>query len=143
MIKKILLSAMLMLTCVGIAKAEGEGQTQQLTIFSPLSPNDYSSYVPLYGYDANRYQKCEIIYPADSLNDLIGKSISQMDFYLQTKASAEWNATMSLPQVSERHIKPQTTSHKFQAMSGSPSSVGSVVASRMRKACISRMAKRS
>lgn len=94
MIKKILLLAILMLTWVGTVKAEGGVQTQTLTLFE--STTEYTAYIPLYGYDANRYQKCEMIYPAEYLNDLKGKSISQMVFYLQTKATIAWNATFEV-----------------------------------------------
>lgn len=96
MIERLLISVMLMLTWMGTTKAEGEGQTQKLTVFNPINTTDYSSYVPLYGNEAHRYQKCEIIYPADSLKDLIGKSISQMDFYLHTKAAIAWDATFKV-----------------------------------------------
>ena len=102
--KRILLSIFLLLTCMGAATFAGtpvthaQGQQQKLTVFSsPASPNEvFSTYVPLYGYDAHRYQKCEIIYPANSLEDLKGKSISQMDFYLYVKATKEWGATFKV-----------------------------------------------
>ena len=102
--KRILLSIFLLLTCMGAATFAGtpvthaQGQQQKLTVFSsPASPNEvFSTYVPLYGYDAHRYQKCEIIYPANSLEDLKGKSISQMDFYLYVKATEEWGATFKV-----------------------------------------------
>ena len=101
--KRLLLSLFFLLTWMGSAiladtpVSNGQGQQQTLTVFSPSNPAyDYSSYVPLHGYDANRFQKCEIIYPANSLIDLKGKRISQMDFYLQTKATIEWNATFKV-----------------------------------------------
>ena len=85
-------------TFAGTPVTHAQGQQQKLTVFSsPASPNEvFSTYVPLYGYDAHRYQKCEIIYPANSLEDLKGKSISQMDFYLYVKATKEWGATFKV-----------------------------------------------
>ncbi len=102
--KRILLSLFFLLTWMGSAiladtpVTNAQGQQQKLTVFSsPASPNEvFSTYVPLYGYDAHRYQKCEIIYPANSLEDLKGKSISQMDFYLYVKATKEWGATFKV-----------------------------------------------
>ena len=87
---------MLMLTWMGTAMAVEEGQPQTLTLFE--STADYTAYIPLYGYDADRYQKCEFIYPAEYLNDLKGKSISQMDFYVHKDyiASGDWNATFQV-----------------------------------------------
>ena len=94
MIKKLLLSAMLMLTCVGIAKAEGEGQSQQLTVFD--SGNKTSQYVPVWGYSTDNYQKCEMIYPAENLDSMAFTSISRMDFYTSTPASNAWTATFQV-----------------------------------------------
>ena len=94
MIKKLLLSAMLMLTCVGIAKAEGEGQSQQLTVFDAC--NTSNEYVPVWGYSTDSYQKCEMIYPAENLNTMAFTSISRMDFYTSTPASKAWTATFQV-----------------------------------------------
>lgn len=114
MIERLLISVMLMLTWMGTAKAEGEEQTQTLTVFAPTNYDlDYSLYVPLYGYYADDYQKCEIIYPAENLNDLKGKTVSQMDFYLQTIASAEWenaNFKVYLKEVSQSNFPSDSPS---------------------------------
>ena len=93
--EKILLTVMLLLAWAGNAKAEGEGQTQKLTVFS--SPDWSSKYVPVVGNDADMYQKHEMIYPADYLQDMENCNISQMDFYTSdTKAQKVWTATFKV-----------------------------------------------
>ena len=100
--KRILLSLFFLLTWMGSAiladtpVTNGQGQTQKLTVFS--SPDWSSSkYVPVVGYDANMYQKHEMIYPADYLQDMENCNISQMDFYTSdTKAQKVWTATFKV-----------------------------------------------
>ncbi len=100
--KRILLSLFFLLTWMGSATladtpvTNGQGQTQKLTVFS--SPDWSSSkYVPVVGYDANMYQKHEMIYPADYLQDMENCNISQMDFYTSdTKAQKVWTATFKV-----------------------------------------------
>ena len=90
MIERLLISVMLMLTWMGTAKAEGEGQTQTLTVFDSDISNPY---VPVWGDYAHRYQKCEMIYPAENLNTMAFTSISRMDFYTsENRAKTVWNA---------------------------------------------------
>ena len=81
---------MLMLGWAGTAKAEGEGETQTLTVFDSDISNPY---VPVWGDYAHRYQKCEMIYPAENLNTMAFTSISRMDFYTsENRAKKVWNA---------------------------------------------------
>ncbi|MBR7019420.1 MAG: hypothetical protein IKH99_11375, partial [Prevotella sp.] len=84
--EKILLSVMLMLTWVGTVKADGEGQGQQQTLTVFETTDDVSEYVPVSGYYADWYQKCEMIYPADYLKDMINSNITQMGFHTSAKA---------------------------------------------------------
>ena len=106
--KRILLSLFFLLTLMGSATladtpvTNGQGQQQTLTLYSPT--NEYSSYIPIYGHGADYYQKCEMIYPAEDLQEMISSNISQMDFYIQEKAHVsrtdptlvEWNATFQI-----------------------------------------------
>ncbi len=94
MIKKILLSVMLMFTWMGTVKAEGGVQTQTLTVFD--SGNKTNQYLPVWGYSTDSYQKCEMIYPAENLNNMAFTSISRMDFYTSTAAKKAWTATFQV-----------------------------------------------
>lgn len=58
-----------------------------LTVHDKSSSNEY---VPVYGYYADNFNKCEFVMPADELAAMNGKVISNMKFYLQQKAEASW-----------------------------------------------------
>ena len=49
-----------------------------------------SSYVPVYGYCADGYLKCEYVMPAEELSVMNGRKIKEMMFYLQSLASYDW-----------------------------------------------------
>ncbi|MBR5736027.1 MAG: hypothetical protein IKX60_04475 [Bacteroidales bacterium] len=49
-----------------------------------------SSYVPVYGYYADAYLKCEYVMPAAELSVMNGKKIKEMMLYLQTPAGGDW-----------------------------------------------------
>ena len=67
-----------------------------MALFAPLAMNGQSamtmtvyenetatnSYIPLYGYDGDYYQKTEFVIPASELTALNGKAITQMAFYI-------------------------------------------------------------
>ena len=55
-----------------------------------------SSNVPVHGLWADAYLKCEIVVPADQLVEMNGGTISQMDFYLTTPATAAWTGTFQV-----------------------------------------------
>ena len=52
--------------------------------------SDYNQYIPVYGYYAENFNKCEFVMPADELAAMNGKVIRNMKFYLKTKADASW-----------------------------------------------------
>ena len=49
------------------------------------------SYVPVYGLYTDAYLKCNIVYPAEMLEEMDGGEITSMKFYLSTPASAAWD----------------------------------------------------
>ena len=51
---------------------------------------DESTTVPVYGYNANWYQKTEFVMPANELTAMKGKLISAMQFYLKSPAESSW-----------------------------------------------------
>ena len=52
-----------------------------------------SSYVPAYGFYADAYLKCEMVFPAAELADMNNGSISGITFYATTPAAEAWTAT--------------------------------------------------
>ena len=58
-----------------------------LTVHDKTSTSDY---VPVYGYYAETYNKCEMVMPASELAAMKGGDINTMKFYLCTKASDSW-----------------------------------------------------
>ena len=51
---------------------------------------DESTTVPVYGYNADCYQKTEFVMPATELGDMKGKAITAMQFYLSQTANSSW-----------------------------------------------------
>ena len=91
MAERLILSVMLMLVWVGSAKAGGEGETDTLTVFETTDSNNKD--IPVYGYYADWYQKCEMIYPADYLQGMENSNISKMAFHTSaSKAKFVWEA---------------------------------------------------
>lgn len=65
-----------------------QGQVNDLTIYEDGDAT--SDYVPVYGYWADAYLKCEFIVPASELDYLLPDGvISEMKFYLSTPAAAD------------------------------------------------------
>ena len=58
-----------------------------LTVHDKTSTSDY---VPVYGFYAETYNKCEMVMPASELAAMKGGDINTMKFYLSTKASDSW-----------------------------------------------------
>lgn len=52
--------------------------------------SDSNQFIPVYGYYAENFNKCEFVMSADELAAMNGKAISNMKFYLKTKADASW-----------------------------------------------------
>ena len=65
-----------------------------------------NSYVPVYGYYGDAYNKCEFVIPADELAEMKGGTISKMTFYLSTPAAEAWtgNFQVFLKEVSNATI---------------------------------------
>ena len=67
---------------------------ETLTIYEDGTATN--SNVPVHGTWADAYLKCEIVVPADQLESMNGGTISQMDFYLTSTASAAWTGTFQV-----------------------------------------------
>ena len=61
-----------------------------LTIHDGTATNGY---VPIYGFYADAYLKCQFIYPAAELADINGAVIDSLTFYATTPASDTWGST--------------------------------------------------
>ena len=74
--------------------------------FTVYDSNEQSSYVPVYGFYADAYNKCEMIMPAADLADMNGEIISKMTWYLPGPASEAWtgNFKIYLKEVSETSL---------------------------------------
>ncbi|MBQ2192410.1 MAG: hypothetical protein II403_00550, partial [Prevotella sp.] len=80
-----LLFAML-LSLLGVTQVKAD----EITVYDGTSTN---SNVPVAGYYADtNNQKVEIIYPASALSGIAGVTISQIQFYVSSSASAVWGA---------------------------------------------------
>ena len=81
-----LLFAML-LSLLGVTQVKAD----EITVYDGTGTN---SNVPVAGYYADtNNQKVEIIYPASALSGIAGVTISQIQFYVSSSASAVWGAT--------------------------------------------------
>lgn len=97
--KRLLLSLFFLLTWMGSAiladtpVTNGQGQQQKLTVFEN---NDWNNTdLPVNGEYAHWYQKCEMIYPADYLQDMKNNNISRMAFHTGSN-KASWTATFKI-----------------------------------------------
>ncbi len=61
---------------------------QTLTVHDGTTTNDY---VPIYGYYADAYLNCQMVYPASELSQMSGKQITALTFY--QSASSGWSST--------------------------------------------------
>lgn len=97
---KRLLSLMLLCFAVfGVARAQ-----ETLTVHDGTAT---SGYVPVYGFYADAYLKCEMVYPAAELEDMDGGTITSMTFYATTPASDSWgnaNFQVFLTEVADATI---------------------------------------
>ena len=80
--KKITLLFALLLSLLGVTQVAAD----ELTVYDGTNTNDY---VPVYGYYADAYQKCEFIIPAADLADMNGSQVSEMKFY-SSSSSVSW-----------------------------------------------------
>ena len=58
----------------------------ELTVYDGTKTNDY---VPVYGYYADDFQKCEFIMPAADLTEMNGATVTSMKFY-SSSSSVSW-----------------------------------------------------
>ncbi len=63
---------------------------EELTVYENATGTN--GYVPVYGFYADAYNKCEFVIPADGLADMEGGTISQMTFYLSSPAQESWGS---------------------------------------------------
>lgn len=75
----------------------------ELTVYDGTVTNQY---VPVYGWYAEAYLKCEYVIPASELPAMNNGTISKMTYYLSSSASAAWTGTFQvfLKEVSETSI---------------------------------------
>ena len=59
-----------------------------------------SGFVPVYGFYADAYNRCEMVYPAAELSDMNGGSISSLKFYA-TQGSVNWGNAIFQVYVAE------------------------------------------
>ena len=55
-----------------------------------------SSHVPVFGFYADAYTKCQMIMPASELSDLIDGTISKLTWYLASPAAAAWGGNFQI-----------------------------------------------
>ena len=83
--KKFLLFLMFAMFCIPWAANAQE----TLTVHDGAATNGN---VPVYGYYADAYLKCEMVYPAAELGDMEGGTITSMTFYATTPATDSWGS---------------------------------------------------
>ena len=75
---------MLLFAVTGVMRA------QTLTVHDGTGT---SSYVPAYGFYADAYLKCEMVYPAEELAQMAGGMINSISFYASTPAAEAYTGT--------------------------------------------------
>ena len=80
----------MMLCMLFVGKVQAQ---EELTVHDGTAT---SSYVPVYGFYCDAYLKCEMVYPADELSDMLGGEISSMTFENSSPASEAWTATFQV-----------------------------------------------
>ena len=78
---------MLLLAFTGFVRAD------ELTVHDGTATN---AYVPVYGFYADAYLKCEMVYPASELSVMNGGQISSMTFGISSPATEAWTATFEV-----------------------------------------------
>ena len=81
------LMMMLLLAVTGFVRAN------ELTVHDGTAT---SGYVPVYGFYADAYLKCEMVYPASELSVMSGGEISSLTFGISSPASEAWTATFQV-----------------------------------------------
>ena len=89
-----------------------------LTVFDGSDTNDY---VPIYGYYADDFLKCEFIIPAESLTAMSGKNITKITWYLSLSASRDWGDAsfkIFMKEVSASTFSPVDYEYSYYGDSG-------------------------
>ena len=81
------LMMMLLLAVTGFVRAD------ELTVHDGTATN---SYVPVYGFYADAYLKCEMVYPASELGAMNGGEISGLTFGISSPATEAWTGTFQV-----------------------------------------------
>ena len=87
--KKILLFLMLALFCIPWAA----NAQNTLTVHDGTTTNNY---VPIYGYYADAYLKCQMVYPASELTAMNGQDIMAMSFYTSQPSLSALDGTFQV-----------------------------------------------
>ncbi len=91
MIKKRFLT-FLALLCLTVSGAWAQ---ETLTVYDGIDPAQSSS-VPVCGTWADKYLKCEMVYPASDLSEMAGGTINKMMYYKNVQAAATWTGTFQV-----------------------------------------------
>ena len=70
----------------------GTMRAQSLTVHDGTA---ISGNVPVYGFYADAYNKCEMVYPATELGEMAGGMINSMTFYA-SESSVSWGANFQV-----------------------------------------------
>lgn len=68
-------------------------RADELTVYDGTS---YNSYVPIYGYYADAYLRCQYVIPAEYLEDMKGSSITELKYYLRSTTSVALTGTFQI-----------------------------------------------
>ncbi len=66
---------------------------ESVTVFDGEATN---AYVPVYGFYADAFNKCEMIMPSDDLSELTGTTLTKMVWYLASPAEAAWGGNFQV-----------------------------------------------
>ena len=85
---------------------------ETLTVYDGDATN---AYVPVYGFYADAYNKCEFIMPADDLSDMQGGTITKLTWFLATTPDAVWGGNF---QVYVKEVAETTCTTAFLGTEG-------------------------
>lgn len=71
---------------LGLTAANAQGLGQVIV----ANGSETNSYVPIWGYNADAYQRSQTIYPESMLTDLVGKEIHGIVYYISSAPSRSW-----------------------------------------------------
>ena len=74
-----------------------------------------NAFVPVYGFYADAFNKCEYIMPADDLSELTGSTITKMVWYMTTPPEAVWGGNF---QVYLKEVEENVASTSFYGTDG-------------------------